>query len=215
MRDTARRFVEEEFQPLIVEAYRQGTFPMQLVPRIAELGFLGSTLPEEYGCAGVSNVAYGLIAQELERGDSGLRSFASVQSSLGDVSHLHVRLGGAARGMAAAHGRRHGDRLLRSHGARLRLEPDRDAHQREARARRLRAERREALDHQRRTSPTSRWSGRGSTTRSTASWSRRTAPASRRRRCTASSACARRSPPSCTSRIAGSQRRTACPAAAR
>ena len=55
---------------------------MQLVPRIAELGFFGSTLPEEYGCAGVSNVAYGLIAQELERGDSGLRSFASVQSSL-------------------------------------------------------------------------------------------------------------------------------------
>ena len=82
VRDTARRFVEEEFQPLIVDAYRQGTFPMQLVPRIAELGFLGSTLPEEYGCAGVSNVAYGLIAQELERGDSGLRSFASVQSSL-------------------------------------------------------------------------------------------------------------------------------------
>lgn len=82
VRDTARRFVEEEFQPLIVAAYRNGTFPMQLVPRIAELGFLGSTLPEEYGCAGVSNVAYGLIAQELERGDSGLRSFASVQSSL-------------------------------------------------------------------------------------------------------------------------------------
>ena len=82
VRDTARRFVEEEFQPLIVDAYRQGTFPMQLVPRIAELGFLGSTLPEAYGCAGASNVAYGLIAQELERGDSGLRSFASVQSSL-------------------------------------------------------------------------------------------------------------------------------------
>jgi len=82
VRDTARRFVEEEFQPHIVEAYRNGTFPMQLVPRIAELGFFGSTLPEEYGCAGASSVAYGLISQELERGDSGLRSFASVQSSL-------------------------------------------------------------------------------------------------------------------------------------
>jgi glutaryl-CoA dehydrogenase len=82
VRDTARRFVEEEFQPYIVEAYRNGTFPMQLVPRLAELGFFGSTLPEEYGCAGASSVAYGLISQELERGDSGLRSFASVQSSL-------------------------------------------------------------------------------------------------------------------------------------
>jgi glutaryl-CoA dehydrogenase len=82
VRDTARRFVEDEFQPLIVEAYRSGTFPMQLVPRLAALGFFGSTLPEEFGCAGVSHVAYGLIAQELERGDSGLRSFASVQSSL-------------------------------------------------------------------------------------------------------------------------------------
>jgi len=82
VRDTARRFVEEEFQPRIVEAFRSGTFPMDLVPRIAELGFFGPTLPEEYGCAGVGHVAYGLIAQELERGDSGLRSFASVQSSL-------------------------------------------------------------------------------------------------------------------------------------
>ena len=82
VRDTARRFVEEEFQPHIVEAYRNGTFPMELVPRIAQLGFFGSTLPEEYGCAGASSVAYGLISQELERGDSGLRSFASVQSSL-------------------------------------------------------------------------------------------------------------------------------------
>ena len=82
VRDTARRFVDEEFQPHIVDAYRNGTFPMQLVPRLAELGFFGSTLPEEYGCAGASSVAYGLISQELERGDSGLRSFASVQSSL-------------------------------------------------------------------------------------------------------------------------------------
>jgi len=82
VRDTARRFVDEEFAPHIVEAYRAGTFPTHLVPRIAELGFFGPTLPEEYGCAGVSSVAYGLISQELERGDSGLRSFASVQSSL-------------------------------------------------------------------------------------------------------------------------------------
>src|SRR5262249_58228612 len=56
--------------------------PMQVAPRLAELGFFGSTLPEEYGCAGLGQVAYGLINQELERGDSGLRSFASVQSGL-------------------------------------------------------------------------------------------------------------------------------------
>ncbi|RIL07381.1 MAG: acyl-CoA dehydrogenase [Proteobacteria bacterium] len=82
VRDTTRRFVDEEFMPRIVESYRAGTFPNELIPRIAELGLFGPTLPEEYGCAGVSSVAYGLICQELERGDSGLRSFASVQSSL-------------------------------------------------------------------------------------------------------------------------------------
>jgi len=82
VRDTARRFVEEEYLPLITSHFRQSTFPMRIVPRLAELGFFGSNLPEEYGCAGLNNVAYGLISQELERGDSGLRSFASVQSGL-------------------------------------------------------------------------------------------------------------------------------------
>jgi len=82
VRDTARRFVEDEYVPLVTEAFRVGRFPMQVVPRLAELGFFGSTLPEEYGCANLGHVAYGLINQELERGDSGLRSFASVQSGL-------------------------------------------------------------------------------------------------------------------------------------
>jgi glutaryl-CoA dehydrogenase len=82
VRDTAQRFVEDEYIPLVTEAFREGRFPMQVVPRLAELGFFGSTLPEEYGCAGLGQVAYGLINQELERGDSGLRSFASVQSGL-------------------------------------------------------------------------------------------------------------------------------------
>src|SRR5262249_24360595 len=82
VRDTARRFIEEEYVPLVTEAFRVGRFPMQVVPRLAELGFFGSTLPEEYGCANLGHVAYGLINQELERGDSGLRSFASVQSGL-------------------------------------------------------------------------------------------------------------------------------------
>jgi glutaryl-CoA dehydrogenase len=82
VRDTARKFVEEEYLPIVRAAFRDGYFPKQVIPRIAALGFLGSNLPEQYGCAGLNNVAYGLINQELERGDSGLRSFVSVQSSL-------------------------------------------------------------------------------------------------------------------------------------
>ena len=75
-------FVQTEFMPVINEHYENSTFPMELVPKLGELGFMGSSLPEESGGAGVSNVAYGLILHELERGDSGLRSFASVQGAL-------------------------------------------------------------------------------------------------------------------------------------
>jgi glutaryl-CoA dehydrogenase len=82
VRDTARRFVDEEYLPLVRDAFREGFFPRSVIPRVAALGFLGANLPEQYGCAGLNNVAYGLINQELERGDSGLRSFVSVQSSL-------------------------------------------------------------------------------------------------------------------------------------
>jgi glutaryl-CoA dehydrogenase len=82
VRDTARKFVEEEYLPIVRDAFRHGRFPRQVIPQIASLGFLGSNLPEKYGCAGLNNVAYGLINQELERGDSGLRSFVSVQSAL-------------------------------------------------------------------------------------------------------------------------------------
>jgi len=81
-RDTVRDFVSKEFLPLIQQYVRQdGAFPMQLVPRLAELGLFGANLTG-YGCAGMSNVGYGLVMQELERGDSGLRSFASVQGGL-------------------------------------------------------------------------------------------------------------------------------------
>ncbi|MGI9592809.1 MAG: acyl-CoA dehydrogenase family protein [Myxococcota bacterium] len=81
-RDTVREFVSQEFLPLIQEHIRQdGSFPMELVPKLAELGLFGANL-RGYGCAGMSNVAYGLVMQELERGDSGLRSFASVQGGL-------------------------------------------------------------------------------------------------------------------------------------
>ena len=79
---TANEFVKTEFMPLIRENYENGTFPMELIPKLGELGFMGSSLPEQSEGAGVSNVAYGLILHELERGDSGLRSFASVQGSL-------------------------------------------------------------------------------------------------------------------------------------
>jgi glutaryl-CoA dehydrogenase len=80
-RQTARKFVDEQVLPIIVEHDRAGTFPMQLVPQMAELGFFGANL-KGYGCAEMSNVEYGLVMQELERGDSGLRSFVSVQSAL-------------------------------------------------------------------------------------------------------------------------------------
>jgi glutaryl-CoA dehydrogenase len=82
VRDTVRRFVDDEVLPVIGEHYIAGTFPTELIPTMGELGLYGANLPEEYGCAGLNNVAYGLIMQELERGDSGIRSFASVQGGL-------------------------------------------------------------------------------------------------------------------------------------
>ena len=82
VRDTVRSFVDDEVIPIIEKHYREGTFPFELVGKMAELGLFGSTLPAKYGCAEMNNVAYGLVMQELERGDSGVRSFASVQSGL-------------------------------------------------------------------------------------------------------------------------------------
>ena len=82
VRDTVRAWVDDNLLPVIGDAYIAGKFPKQLIPGMAELGLFGANLPEEYGCAGLNNVAYGLIMQELERGDSGVRSFASVQGAL-------------------------------------------------------------------------------------------------------------------------------------
>lgn len=82
IRNTVREFVSDEVIPIIEKHNREATFPIQLVPKMAELGLLGNTFPEKYGCANLNYVSYGLIAQELERGDSGIRSFVSVQSSL-------------------------------------------------------------------------------------------------------------------------------------
>ena len=82
VRDSVRRFVDERVLPIIGTCYVEGRFPRELVPEMATLGMFGANLPEEFGCAGLNNVAYGLIMQELERGDSGVRSFASVQGAL-------------------------------------------------------------------------------------------------------------------------------------
>ena len=82
VRDTVRAWVSERYLPLAMQHFEAGTFPHELTPELAELGVFGPTVPVEYGGAGLNSVAYGLICQELERGDSGLRSFVSVQGSL-------------------------------------------------------------------------------------------------------------------------------------
>ncbi|MGA8278893.1 MAG: acyl-CoA dehydrogenase family protein [Rhodanobacteraceae bacterium] len=82
VQDTVARFTDERVLPIIGDCFDKARFPTELIPEMAALGLLGSSLPEEYGCAGMNGVSYGLVCQELERGDSGIRSFASVQSSL-------------------------------------------------------------------------------------------------------------------------------------
>jgi glutaryl-CoA dehydrogenase len=81
VRQTARQFVDDRVIPVIRDCFREARFPRELIPEMGRLGFFGANL-EGYGCAGMSNVEYGLIMQELERGDSGLRSFVSVQGAL-------------------------------------------------------------------------------------------------------------------------------------
>jgi glutaryl-CoA dehydrogenase len=81
VRDNTRKWVEENIVPIIEQCNREGRFPKELIPAMGELGFFGANL-KGYGCAGMSNVEYGLVTQELERGDSGIRSFVSVQSAL-------------------------------------------------------------------------------------------------------------------------------------
>ena len=106
IRDTVRDWVDDRVLPVIEKAYVERRFPEELIPELGELGVLGANLPEEYGCAGLNNVAYGLIMQELERGDSGIRSFASVQGSLvmypiyafGSEEHRRTWLPGLASG---------------------------------------------------------------------------------------------------------------------
>ena len=106
IQDAVARFTDERVLPIIGDAFDEGRFPKELVPEIAAMGLLGSSLPEKYGCAGLNGVSYGLICQELERGDSGIRSFVSVQSSLcmypiyayGNEEQRQKYLPGMARG---------------------------------------------------------------------------------------------------------------------
>ncbi|MBX9767196.1 MAG: acyl-CoA dehydrogenase family protein [Bdellovibrionales bacterium] len=105
IRDTVRNYVSKEIIPIIEKHHREGTFPKHLIPQLAEMGLLGSTI-HGYGCAGLSYTSYGLIMQELERGDSGLRSFVSVQGALcmfpisafGTEAHKQKYLPGMAAG---------------------------------------------------------------------------------------------------------------------
>src|SRR5437660_661193 len=101
VRRTAREFVENEVIPVIEKHSREATFPMHLIPQLGELGFFGANL-HDYGCAGMSNVAYGLLTQELERGDSGLRSFVSVQGALVMYPIYSYGIGCGALGAAIA-----------------------------------------------------------------------------------------------------------------
>lgn len=82
VQDTVRDFIDNDVKPLLLESYEHAKFPMELIPKISSLGLFGITLPTEYGCGGMSSLSYGLVCQELEAGDSGIRSFVSVQSSL-------------------------------------------------------------------------------------------------------------------------------------
>ena len=81
-RDSVKEFVRQEISPIISECFEEGKFPTDIIPKLGKLGVMGANLPEKYGCAGMNNVAYGLVMQELEAGDSGIRSFASVQGAL-------------------------------------------------------------------------------------------------------------------------------------
>ena len=149
VRDTIREWVEDRVIPIIGDAYVERRFPTELIPEIGELGMLGANLPAEYGCAELNNVSYGLIMQELERGDSGVRSFVSVQGAL--VMYPIYAFGSEEhrRGMAAGPRLGREDRLLWAHRTRLRVEPGRDDHAGSRDGGRVGAQRHQDVDHQR------------------------------------------------------------------
>ena len=146
VRQTVRRFVDEQVNPSIEEWNREGKFPLHLVKPMAELGFLGAGL-SGYGGSGMNSVQYGLVMQELERGDSGLRSFVSVQSALVIYPISTYGSEEQKKTLAAPIEFRRGDRLFRPDRARLRLQPRRHADARCQGRRLLRSERGEDLDY--------------------------------------------------------------------
>ena len=141
----------------------RGHFPCNSCRKWRKLGFFGANL-KGYGCAEMSNVEYGLVTQELERGDSGLRSFVSVQSRAGDVSDSCVRVGRTEGQMAAASAAGKSNRLLRAHRTAIRLQSRRNAHARREEGRQLRPQRRKNVDHQRLDRRRRRWSGQSAKT---------------------------------------------------
>ena len=195
VRDTVRQFVQREVLPTIERNFANETFPRELVPQMAELGFFGANL-KGYGCAGMNNVAYGLIMQELEAGDSGLRSFASVQSALSMYSIYAWGSEEQKTPLPARDGQGQANRMLRADRARPWLRPGRDGDAGAKRRRRMDSQRDQALDHQR--LDRRRRRGLAKITRaSPASSSKGARPASPRAISTASSRCARRSPRNC------------------
>ena len=170
VRQTARQFVDDRVLPVIRDAYAKGDFPVDLIREMGELGFLGANL-EGYGCAGMSNVEYGLIMQELERGDSGVRSFVVGAGRAGDVPDPEYGSEEQKEKMAAA-----AANAAKAIGCFGLTEPDFGSNpgghddQRPAGRRRLGAQRREDLDHERRSWRTSRWSGRAPRKASAAFW---------------------------------------------
>ena len=158
VRQTARQFVDNEILPIIEKHNREATFPMNLVPQLGELGFFGANLTG-YGCAGMSNVAYGLVMQELERGDSGLRSFVCVQSAL--VMYPIHAFGSPRKKKNGCRSCKDGKAIgcFGLDRAAIRLESRRHVDARRRRGDQLRPERRKNVDHQRLDSPMSRSSG--------------------------------------------------------
>ena len=148
VQDAVAKFVDEQVIPIIGECFEHERFPRELVSGVAELGLLGSSI-QGYGCAGLNGVSYGLICQELERGDSGLRSFVSVQSSLCMYPDLRIRQRRAEAALAAAHGQRRSDRLLRADRAARRFRSGEHEDSCAQAGQGLGAERGQDVDHQR------------------------------------------------------------------
>ena len=148
IRDTVRRFVSEQVKPYVGEWFERGELPTELIPELARLGLFGMHL-EGYGLPEASSVMYGLVCQELEAGDAGIRSLVSVQGSLSMYAIWKWGSEEQKQRWLPADARGREDRLLRADRARRRLRPRLDAHDGEARRLGLDPQRREDVDHER------------------------------------------------------------------